>query len=180
MKHRLPNVLTYSRIAIIPLIAIVFYIPGDWGRWLAAGLFVLAGFTDFLDGYLARMWQVQSSIGRMLDPIADKLLVATALLLLVSAGRADLLPAAAIVCREILVSGLREFLASLQISVPVSQLGKVKTAVQMLAITLLLFGDVHMQSDWITFSGNILLWLAAVFTLITGYAYLRTGIAYLK
>ena len=126
------------------------------------------------------MWDAQSNMGRMLDPIADKLLVATALLLLVSVDRADILPAMAIVCREILVSGLREFLASINVSVPVSRLGKAKTAAQMLSITLLLIGDVSEYGTWIVNTGSVLLWVAAAFTLVTGYAYLRKGLCYLE
>lgn len=146
-KKDIPNYLTYFRIAVIPALMVVFFFKGDWGYWLAAGLFALASVTDWLDGYAARIWQAQSNIGRFLDPIADKLLVATALLLLVGHGRIDyadgramMIPAIAIVCREILVSGLREYLACIHISVPVSRLAKWKTGVQMLAIFLLLLG----------------------------------------
>ena len=134
VQRDIPNLLTYGRMLMIPALIVTFYIPGDWGYWLSAGLFALASITDFFDGYLARMLKAQSKLGQFLDPIADKLLVATALLLLVNADRADILPAIAILCREILVSGLREFLADLQISVPVSQLAKYKTAAQMLGM----------------------------------------------
>jgi len=142
-------------------------------------LFLIAGISDWLDGYLARIWQAQSSLGRVLDPIADKLLVSTALMLLVAVGRADLLPAIAIVCREILVSGLREFLAEIRIGMPVSKLAKIKTAAQMLAIGCLLLGAGG--PDWLhsEILGRILLWLSALLTLVTGYAYLRIGLKHM-
>jgi CDP-diacylglycerol--glycerol-3-phosphate 3-phosphatidyltransferase len=139
-------------------------------------LFFLAGLTDWLDGYVARILEAQSNIGRFLDPIADKLLVATCLLLLVNAGRADILPAIAIVCREILVSGLREYLAEIRVSVPVSKLAKFKTAAQMLAIFILLLGVGH---EWWLYFGSFLLWVSAILTLVTGYAYLKTGMKHL-
>lgn len=186
LRKNLPNYLTYFRIVVIPALVVVFYLEGVWGYYLAAGLFMVAGITDWLDGYVARAWQVQSDVGRFLDPIADKLLVATALLLLVSDGRADyadgramMIPAIAIVCREILVSGLREFLAEIRVSVPVSRLAKWKTAVQMAAIFLLLLGGGAPQ--WYAgILGNALLWIAALLTLFTGYAYLQTGLRHMK
>lgn len=184
-KKNLPNYLTYFRIAVIPLLVLVFFLKGNWGYWLSAGLFMLAGITDWLDGYVARKWQVESAVGRFLDPIADKLLVATALLLLVQSNtdemtRADIIPAIAIVCREILVSGLREFLAEIRVSVPVSKLAKWKTAVQMAAIFLLLLGAGG--PDWLhaELLGRFFLWLAAGLTLLTGYAYVKTGWKYLQ
>jgi cardiolipin synthase (CMP-forming) len=182
IKKNLPNYLTYLRIAVIPALTLVFFLKGNWGYWLAAGLFLFASVTDWLDGYMARIWEAQSEIGRFLDPIADKLLIATALMLLVGEGRVDyadgramMIPAIAIVCREILVSGLREFLACIHVSVPVSRLAKWKTGAQMTAIFLLLLG--HGGPDWLNagWIGNILLWIAALLTLVTGYAYLRTG-----
>jgi len=174
-RKNLPNYLTYFRIAVIPALTLVFFIRGEWGYILSAGLFLLAGITDWLDGYVARMWEAQSNVGRFLDPIADKLLVATVLLLLVATERADLLPAIAIVCREILVSGLREFLAEIRVSVPVSKLAKFKTAAQMVAIFFLLLGPVG--PDWLHGEGlgRLLLWVAALLTLVTGYAYCKTG-----
>ncbi len=172
-KQNLPNYLTYFRILVIPLLVLAFYLPGRWTEILCAMLFALAAITDWLDGYMARLWNVQSSLGRFLDPIADKLLVATALILLVNAGRADALPAIAIMCREILVSGLREFLAEIRVSVPVSNLAKWKTAVQMIAIFSLLLGSP------VEVMGEIMLWIAAVLTLITGYIYLKTGLKHM-
>lgn len=182
MKKQLPNILTYSRIVVIPvLVAEYLLVPGEWGNIVCAALFLVASITDFFDGYLARAWHAHSNLGRFLDPIADKLLVATALMLLVSEHRAEVLPSLAILCREVLVSGLREFLADLRISVPVSRLAKYKTAAQMVAIFLLLLGS-PVASGYLLWShqvGCMLLWLAAVLTLITGYAYLRTGLKYL-
>jgi cardiolipin synthase len=180
LRKNLPNYLTYLRIAVIPALIMVFFLKGDWGYWLSAGLFLLAGITDWLDGYVARIWDAQSNVGKFLDPIADKLLVATALLLLVQsntddATRADIIPAIAIVCREILVSGLREFLAEVRIGMPVSKLAKWKTAMQMVAIFLLLLGvggPAWLHADLL---GRIFLWLAAALTLVTGYAYVKTG-----
>ncbi|MGE0753756.1 MAG: CDP-diacylglycerol--glycerol-3-phosphate 3-phosphatidyltransferase [Alphaproteobacteria bacterium] len=184
-KKNLPNWLTYGRIGAIPALIMVFFIKGDWGYWLSAGIFLLASVTDWLDGYMARMWQAQSNIGRFLDPIADKLLVATALMLLVQSNsdtviRADIIPAIAIVCREILVSGLREFLAEIQVSVPVSRLAKWKTAAQMVAIFLLLLGVGGPDGLHADVLGRILLWIAGILTLVTGYAYFKTGWKHLQ
>jgi CDP-diacylglycerol--glycerol-3-phosphate 3-phosphatidyltransferase len=180
MKKRLPNILTYSRILIIPgLVLVWFYIDGSLSNWLCAALFLYASITDFFDGYLARAWHAHSNLGKFLDPIADKLLIATALMLLVGSHRAPMLPALAILCREILVSGLREFLADLRISVPVSTLAKYKTAAQMAAITLLLLGSSAPAFFPAQVMGEWLLWAAALLTLVTGYAYLKTGLKHL-
>lgn len=179
-RKQLPNYLTYFRIAVIPALVLVFYVKGEWGYILAASLFALASFTDWLDGYVARAWQAQSAVGKFLDPIADKLLVATALMLLVGENRAHMIPAIAIVCREILVSGLREFLAEIRVSVPVSHLAKWKTAVQMAAIFFLLLGPVSMFGGFGEVLGQALLWLAAALTLVTGYAYVKTGWKHLQ
>ena len=152
----LPNMLTYARIVAVPLVVLCFFLEGhlkssDFARWSALAIFVLASITDYFDGYLARAWQQTSNIGRMLDPIADKLLVATCLLLLAAdtdrrriAGW-SLWAAIIILCREILVSGLREYLAALKVSVPVTQLAKWKTAIQMVAIAFLLAGPGRRQ-----------------------------------
>lgn len=183
-KKNLPNYLTYARIAVIPALILVFFLKGPWSYYLSAGLFLFASITDWLDGYVARIWEAHSNIGRFLDPIADKLLVATALLLLVQSNsdgqtRADIIPSIAIVCREILVSGLREFLAEIRVGVPVSRLAKWKTGVQMLAIFLLLLGaggPVWLHAETL---GRICLWLAAALTLVTGYAYLKTGVKHM-
>jgi len=180
MKKQLPNLLTYSRILVIPaLMAVFLFVQGEWKNPICAALFFFASLTDFFDGYLARAWHAHSNLGRFLDPIADKLLVATALMLLVKAQRADILPALLILCREILVSGLREFLADLRISVPVSTLAKYKTAAQMVAIFLLLLGTSAPGFVNVQEAGGLLLWLAAFLTLVTGYAYLKTGLKHL-
>lgn len=183
MKKQLPNMLTYSRIVIIPvLVAVFLFMKGELSNYICAGLFCFASITDFFDGYLARAWHAHSSLGRFLDPIADKLLVVTALMLLVSEHRADILPSLAILCREVLVSGLREFLAELRISMPVSNLAKYKTATQMAAIFLLLLGVPFAPGALgaAYAAGSVLLWMAAILTLITGYAYLKTGLKHLS
>jgi cardiolipin synthase (CMP-forming) len=184
--YNLPNMLTYGRIVAVPLVVLCFFLEGrlqssDFARWSAFGIFVVASITDYFDGYLARAWQQQSNIGRMLDPIADKLLVSTCLLLLAAdtdrtiAGW-SLWAAIIILCREILVSGLREYLAALKVSVPVTQLAKWKTAIQMVAIAALLIGPAgdKILPYW-TQMGIALLWIAAVVTLYTGYDYFRAG-----
>jgi CDP-diacylglycerol--glycerol-3-phosphate 3-phosphatidyltransferase len=177
MKKKLPNILTYSRILIIPLLVLVYLcVKGGISNWLCALLFFYASVTDFFDGYLARAWHAHSNLGKFLDPIADKLLIATCLMLLVGSHRADMLPALAILCREILVSGLREFLADLRISVPVSTLAKYKTTAQMAAIFFLLLGP---SVPFLQSVGDFLLWAAALVTLFTGYAYLQTGLKHL-
>jgi CDP-diacylglycerol--glycerol-3-phosphate 3-phosphatidyltransferase len=185
-KKQLPNILTYSRIAAVPLLAAVFMNPcrawlgDDDSNRIAALIFLYAGTTDLLDGYLARAWEANTSLGKFLDPIADKLLVATCLMLLVANNRAAMVPALAILCREILVSGLREFLAELRIGVPVSKLAQYKTAIQMIAMYLLLIWDTGPWWLSPTISGPVLLWIAAALTLVTGYAYLRTARKYLS
>jgi cardiolipin synthase len=171
-----PNLLTGSRILAIPALVAAFYVPGDFGQWATCAIFALAAVTDFFDGYLARSWSMQSQLGRMLDPIADKLLVGAAILMLVHFGRAPILPALVILCREILVSGLREFLAEVQVGLPVSRLAKWKTGVQMTAIGFLLAGS---AAPWWLFAdqvGAYGLWLAAALTLITGFDYLTVGL----
>jgi cardiolipin synthase len=181
--YSLPNVLTYARIAAIPAVVLCFYVANPTSRWIAVGIFVAAAITDFLDGYLARIWQQQSELGRMLDPIADKLLVAACLLMLASDGTIanwSLLAAIVILCREILVSGLREFLAQLQVSVPVTQLAKWKTAAQMTAIGFLLAGPAGDQViPYTSEFGIALLWVSALLTLYTGWDYFRAGIGHL-
>ncbi|MCB1514117.1 MAG: CDP-diacylglycerol--glycerol-3-phosphate 3-phosphatidyltransferase [Hyphomicrobiaceae bacterium] len=177
----LPNILTYGRIAAVPaLVACLYFLDGDTARWSAFALFAAAGITDWLDGYLARAWEQQSTLGAMLDPIADKLLVGAALLMLVYTGtiaRAAIWAAVIILCREILVSGLREFLAELNVKVRVSVLAKWKTTVQMVSLAVLLAGPaVEKHAPGAEMIGIALLWLAAVLTLWTGYDYLKAGI----
>jgi len=179
----LPNILTYGRILAVPLLVACFYVPGDTFRLIALGLFIVAAVTDFFDGYLARAWHQQSALGRMLDPIADKLLVAACLMMMAADGTIrdwSMLAALTILAREILVSGLREFLAELRVSVPVSNLAKWKTTVQLIAIGVLL-GAPALESllPGITDAGIALLWIAAILTLYTGYDYFRAGIQHL-
>jgi len=176
----LPNVLTLSRIAAIPLVVACFWLERGWAQWLSMALFVAACVTDWFDGYFARRYHQISRFGRFLDPIADKLLVAAALLMLVDVGQlrgVHVLAALIILAREILVSGLREFLAELRVGVPVSQLAKWKTGAQMIAIAVLLLGDA--VPPIVTDIGLVLIWIAAVLTLITGYDYLRTGLRHM-
>ncbi|SON57041.1 CDP-diacylglycerol-glycerol-3-phosphate 3-phosphatidyltransferase [Hartmannibacter diazotrophicus] len=179
----LPNILTYLRIVAVPAVAASMYIEGDAGRWCAFGLFAFASITDYLDGYLARAWKQQSALGRMLDPIADKLLVAVSLLVLTGEGTIggwSLWAAVIILMREIFVSGLREFLAELKVSVPVSWLAKWKTTVQLVAIGFLLTGDAGDKVLPGAYEiGLTLLWAAAIVTLYTGYDYLRAGLVHL-
>jgi CDP-diacylglycerol--glycerol-3-phosphate 3-phosphatidyltransferase len=180
---RLPNLLTYGRIAAVPLVVACLLAGGYKWRWTALGLFIAAAITDFLDGYLARLWSQQSSLGRMLDPIADKLLVAAVLLMLAADGTVEglhLWAAIIILCREVLVSGLREFLAEVQVSVPVTQLAKYKTAVQLVAIGLLIAGPAgDLVLPYTTEIGLAGLWCAALLTLYTGFDYFRAGIRHL-
>ncbi|MBN8913676.1 MAG: CDP-diacylglycerol--glycerol-3-phosphate 3-phosphatidyltransferase [Rhizobiales bacterium] len=177
----LPNVLTYARIAAVPaLVACLMLVEGDAGRWAAFWLFVAAAITDWLDGYLARRLEQQSTLGRMLDPIADKLIVGAALIMLVHDRTIDgisIWAAIIILCREILVSGLREFLAELKVTVHVTALAKWKTAAQMVALAVLIAGPAGDRIvPGITMAGIGLLWLAAVLTLWTGYDYLKAGV----
>ena len=179
----LPNLLTLSRILAIPIVVATFYVPGDTARWFACALFSAAGVTDWLDGHMARRWSQQSELGRFLDPIADKLLVAATLFMLVAKGRLSaewaLLPALVILCREILVSGLREYLAELRVGLPVSRLAKWKTAIQMVAIGVLIVGNAGPAFLPVAAIGEMLLWVAALLTLVTGYDYLRAGLAHM-
>lgn len=183
MLTSLPNLLTLSRIAVLPLLVGAFYLETPWNNFIACAVFTGASLTDYLDGYVARTFRQQSSLGRFLDPVADKIMVAVALLMLVAYSRITglmVLPALVILCREILVSGLREFLAELQVGVPVSRLAKWKTAIQMIAISFLLLGEVGPGWLPVVAIGEIALWLAAGLTLITGYDYLRAGLRHMR
>ena len=184
MFRKIPNILTIGRIIIVPFFVLAFYLPGFYGDLTACVLFVIASFTDFLDGMLARMMGEESKLGELLDPIADKIIVATALILLVMSGTIrhyEVIAAIIILTREILISGLREFLARGQIRLPVTNLAKLKTFLQMVAIALLLTGEtgnkiLNFQNYNAQTIGIILLWLSAFLTLYTGYEYLRKGI----
>lgn len=177
----LPNVLTYGRILAVPaLVGCLYWLHGDVARWSAFALFILASITDWLDGYLARAWEQQSTLGRMLDPIADKLLVGAVLMMLVhdnTIAGFSIWAAIIILCREILVSGLREFLAELNVKIHVSQLAKWKTALQLIALAVLLAGPAAEKLlPGVTNLGLALLWMAALLTLWTGYDYLKAGV----
>lgn len=178
----IPNLLTYFRLLAVPaLAAVLFFIEGESGRWLALAIFALAAISDFFDGYLARAWSQQSRLGRMLDPIADKLLVGAVLLLLVADQTISgwsLWAALIILSREILVSGLREFLAELNATVTVSRLAKWKTTVQMIALCVLLVGQPagDICACAAVEIGLVLLWIAALLTLYTGFDYFRAGL----
>lgn len=177
----LPNALTIARILAVPaLVACLYLLKGDVARWSAFLIFAIAGITDWLDGHLARRWEQQSALGAMLDPIADKLLVGATLLMLVfdrTLTGSAIIPAIIIMCREILVSGLREFLASLNVKVLVTLLAKWKTFVQFAALALLLIGPaIETQLPGTTTFALALLWIAALVTLWTGTDYLRAGI----
>jgi cardiolipin synthase (CMP-forming) len=176
----LPNILTYGRIAVVPAVAGLLMWGGDRARWVAVALFVAAAITDFFDGYLARLWHQQSSLGRMLDPIADKVLVAVVLLVLAADGilfGGHIWAAIIIISREVLVSGLREYLGSLRVSVPVTRIAKYKTTVQLVGVGFLIAGPAGDKiMPGVTYIGIAGLWLAAALTLYTGYDYFRAGL----
>ena len=184
MLKKIPNILTIGRIIIVPFFVLAFYLPGFYGDLTALILFIVASFTDFLDGMLARFLGEESKLGELLDPIADKIIVAAALILLVMDGTIrhyEVIAAIIILTREILISGLREFLAKGKIKMPVSNLAKLKTVLQMVSIGLLLSGDtgnkiINFQEYKAETIGIILLWLSAALTLYTGYDYIRKGI----
>jgi cardiolipin synthase len=192
----LPNLLTYTRIAAVPVVVALMFgqsiLGGElWLRWVALLFFVAAAITDILDGYFARMYGQHSSLGRMLDPIADKLLVASSLLMLAAEETIrgwSLLAAVIILCREILVSGLREYLAGLRVSLPVSRLAKWKTTWQLVAVGFLIAGEAGDKAASVIMSrevfvvtdiGLALLWLSALVTLYTGWDYMRAGLRHM-
>ena len=184
MKLKIPNILTIGRIIIVPIFVVTFFIPGLFGDLIPFFLFVIASFTDYLDGLLARLFKEESKLGELLDPIADKILVAAALILLVMNGTIknyEVIAAIIILTREILISGLREFLAKGQVAMQVTSLSKLKTVIQMVSIAILLTGEsgnkiINFQDYNAQTVGIILLWLSAFLTLYTGYDYLRNGI----
>ena len=185
MLTNIPNLLTLSRIFAIPLIIFTFYIDAPYGNWIGLGVLAYAGVTDFFDGYVARAMSQQSALGKFLDPIADKLLVGALLVMLTAFDRIPgvaVLPAVIILCREILVSGLREFLGGVKISVPVSKLAQWKTTLQMFMLGFLLVGpEGPMFGPFSTTDvGVIGLWIAAILTLLTGYDYLRAGLRHVE
>ena len=179
----LPNILTLVRILVIPVLMVGFYMEQPLGSWIAAIVFAFAAITDFLDGYLARITGSVSKIGQFLDPIADKLMVGAVIILVVAVGTVSgihVVAAVIIMCRELLVSGLREFLAGEQVEVPVSWIAKWKTALQMIALGFLCW--VPAGDDLGFYATNIgltTLWLSAVLTLYTGYDYLKAGLKHM-
>ncbi len=181
----IPNALTIGRIWAIPLIVATFFFDGPIPAWTGVVLFGLAGITDYMDGYLARHLKQVSRFGRVLDPIADKLLVGAVLLMLAYTERLEvfaIIPAVIIMCREILVSGLREFLAEIKVGLPVTKLAKWKTTFQMIALPVLMVSKpgeapAWMHLDWV---GAIALWFVAIITVATGYDYWKSGSKYLN
>ena len=184
MNLKIPNILTIGRIIVVPIFVITFFLPGMYGDLIPFFLFVGASFTDFLDGLLARLLKAESKLGELLDPIADKILVCAALVLLVMNGiikNYEVIAAIIILTREILISSLREFLAKISIPMPVTNLAKFKTFLQMFSIAILLTGDVgNKLIDFQDYNaqtiGIILLWVSAFLTLYTGYGYLARGL----
>src|SRR5919107_3982484 len=181
----LPNLLTLSRILAVPILVFLLWRPAPIDYAITFALYCLVGMTDYLDGYLARAWGSISRLGQFLDPIADKIMVAAVLVMLISSRKSNpvpeiagfhLIPALVILLREIIVSGLREFLAGLQVSVPVSALSKWKTNLQLVALGALIFGGALPEQPWVHLVGIVSLWAAAALTLVTGYDYLRAGL----
>tara|TARA_A100001037_G_C15141205_1_gene633796 strand:- start:2999 stop:3592 length:594 start_codon:yes stop_codon:yes gene_type:complete len=182
MLKTVPMLLTLFRIAAIPGVVALLYLDTNLGRYLACTLFGVAAITDFFDGYLARAWSQQSKMGQFLDPVADKLLVAATLLMMTGFGQISglvILPAIVILCREIMVSGLREFLAEIRVGIPVSTLAKWKTTLQMFSIGFLIVGDTGPEFLPTRLIGETGLWIAAVLTLATGYDYLHAGLRHM-
>ena len=187
----IPNILTIGRIWVIPLIVLtLFYSDSLLMSWVSVFLFALAGITDFFDGYLARHLNQGSSFGRVLDPIADKLLVGAVIVMLAYTDRLKVgfcfIPAVIIMCREILVSGLREYLAEIKVGCPVTRLAKWKTTFQMLALPIMMVAHHKIylvgfgNFDLITYAGIFFMWLAAILTVITGYDYWKSGRKYMQ
>lgn len=175
----LPNYLTFFRICVIPVIIITFYFDDKvFAHRLGAFLFLLAAITDFFDGHIARKYHLESNFGRMLDPIADKLLVGAVLLMVVKFNKANEIPCILILMREIFITGLREFLAELHVKVAVSKLAQVKTTMQMVALFFMLLGSVGSGLIWLDDFAHYVLWAAAILTLITGYHYFRACLRY--
>jgi len=181
MKN-IPNILTLSRIIVIPVLIGSFYLDFPYSNWVAFTLFTLAGITDYFDGWMARSYNATSRMGQFLDPIADKLMVVSVILMLVwydTISDIHVLAAMVILCREILVSGLREFLSEIKVSVPVTFLAKWKTAFQMIALGGLLMGKA--APAWLPAMdiSLTLLWIAAILTLYTGFDYLKAGLKHI-
>ncbi|MES2119270.1 MAG: CDP-diacylglycerol--glycerol-3-phosphate 3-phosphatidyltransferase [Pseudomonadota bacterium] len=185
----LPNLLTLSRILAVPILVFLLWKPAPWDYAVTFVLYCIVGITDYFDGYLARAQGLTSRLGQFLDPIADKIMVAAVLVMLMASRRADgnppiiedwsVIPALVILLREMIVSGLREFLGPLNVSVPVSALAKWKTTLQLVALGALILGGAVPQYPWVHMTGIFSLWAAAGLTLITGYDYLRIGLKHM-
>ncbi|MEA3078933.1 MAG: hypothetical protein QOF05_341 [Sphingomonadales bacterium] len=184
----LPNLLTLSRILAVPILVFLLWRPSPVDYAVTFVLYCVVGLTDYLDGYLARAQGLTSRLGQFLDPIADKIMVAAVLMMLISSRKANPVPeidglniiaALVILLREIIVSGLREYLAGLQVSVPVSALAKWKTTAQLMSLGALILGGALPDMPWVHNLGIGCLWIAAALTLISGYDYLRTGLKHL-
>ena len=184
----LPNLLTLSRILAVPILVFLLWRPAPLDYAITFVLYCVVGVTDYFDGYLARAQGRISRLGQFLDPIADKLMVGAVLIMLMSSRKANpvpeiaglhIIPALIILLREIIVSGLREFLAELRVSIPVSALAKWKTTFQMVALGALILGGAVPQMPWVHAVGILCLWAAAALTLVTGYDYLRIGIRHM-
>jgi CDP-diacylglycerol---glycerol-3-phosphate 3-phosphatidyltransferase len=185
----LPNLLTLSRILAVPILVFLLWRPAPVDYAITFVLYCVVGMTDYLDGYLARAWGSISRLGQFLDPIADKIMVAAVIVMLISSRKANpvpeiaglnLIPALVILLREIIVSGLREYLAGLQVSIPVSALAKWKTTLQLVSLGALILAGALPHQPWIHFVGLVCLWAAAALTLITGYDYLRVGLRHME
>ncbi|MDF0607470.1 CDP-diacylglycerol--glycerol-3-phosphate 3-phosphatidyltransferase [Wolbachia endosymbiont of Onchocerca gibsoni] len=175
LKKNLPNLLTISRALAIPAIILSFYVENKYANLITISIFIFACITDFFDGYLARTWKVQSKFGRLFDPIADKLIVVSTIIMLVYKHKINdftVIPSVIIICREILVSGLREFLMATNASLPVSKVGKIKTFLQMVAVIALIVNNYEIAQR----IGTTCLWIAAIITVWSGYNYVLTGI----
>ena len=184
----LPNLLTLSRIFAVPILVFLLWRPAPLDYAITFVLYCIVGITDYFDGYLARAWGNISKLGQFLDPIADKIMIGAVLIMLISSRKANpvpeiaglnIIPALVILLREIIVSGLREYLAGLQISVPVSALAKWKTTFQLIALGALILGGAVPGQPWVHDVGILCLWVAAGLTLVTGYDYLRTGLKHM-
>jgi cardiolipin synthase len=184
----LPNLLTLSRILAVPILVFLLWRPAPWDYAVTFVLYCIVGLTDYFDGYLARAQGLTSRLGQFLDPIADKIMVAAVLIMLISSRNANpvpeiaglnIIPALVILLREIIVSGLREFLGPLNVSVPVSALAKWKTTLQLVALGALILGGALPNYDWVHMTGIFSLWAAGGLTLVTGYDYLRIGLRHM-
>lgn len=179
INKNIPNYLTVFRIAIIPFIIVSFYFESSEFAHRCGGIiFAIASLTDFFDGYLARKYKILSNLGRILDPIADKILVTCVLVLLVKAHRASEIPCLLILVREFIITGLREFLSELKVSIPVTKLSKIKTSIQMFSMTMLIIGSVGSGIKCLDLIGHTMLWFSSILTLITAYFYIQASIKY--